>query len=359
VVITSFVSKSKRNFPIFGKTTLMKKIITTAVLFLGVQVSQAQLTQANHAPANGDTYINYQCDSTNITPGGSGANATWNYASVPTHSAILKNYSAVTSTNTAYPLANVFLSSTTGNSAYYASSASKLEYYGGNVNIGAVSAILNYSAPVISAKYPMSLNTTTTAVTGGTITFTQPISVTGSFNGNSLVIADATGTLILPGPVTYTDAIRVITTQTVYFTTFVASGTLTQVDYDYYGGGVKSPLFTISTASANTTAGAFTQTMVTRYKSAGTPVGVEENNQLFETVQVFPNPASTNVQFTSSTHEPISVSITDITGKQVLSGTQLNGNYSANLSGIERGIYFYTVCNQKGTLLRSGKLLVN
>ena len=99
--------------------------------------------------------------------------------------------------------------------------------------------------------------------------------------------------------------------------------------------------------------------MVTRYKSAVTPDGVEENNQLFEAVQVFPNPASTNVQFTSSTHEPISVSITDITGKQVLSGTLLNGNYSANLSGIERGIYFYTVCNQKGTLLRSGKLLVN
>jgi hypothetical protein len=56
----------------------MKKLyfsLLSIVLGLGMK---AQLTQGNHAPANNDMYSTWQCDSTGIAPGASGAGVVWN-----------------------------------------------------------------------------------------------------------------------------------------------------------------------------------------------------------------------------------------------------------------------------------------
>ncbi|MBL7902686.1 MAG: T9SS type A sorting domain-containing protein [Bacteroidia bacterium] len=337
----------------------MKHLFTSFLFFTGLQIGTAQLTQANHAPANGDLYDTWQCDSTNVSLGASGAGVTWNYSSVATRSSIVNSYSAVTSTNAAYPQANVFLSASPILNGYYKSTATGLEYYGGNVVVGSVAAVLNYSAPLVAANYPMNLNTTTTSVTGGTINITAPLSVSGTFTGTALIYVDASGTLNLPGAATYTDVLRVITSQTVDFVTFVGSGTLTQVNYDYYGGGVKSSLFTISTATAVTSLGTFTQTLVTRYKTpASPPNAIPESGSEAFSYQVFPNPGKDVVEFTTNNSMAVEVVVSDITGKELANYSLENGSYKMNLGAFTNGVYFYTIKSEEGKTLRTGKMLI-
>lgn len=337
----------------------MKHLFTSFLFFTGLQIGTAQLTQANHAPANGDFYDTWRCDSTNISLGGSGAGVLWNYSAIATRSSIVNSYSAVTSTNAAYPQANVFLSASPILNGYYKSSAASLDYFGGNVVVGTIAAVLNYTAPMITAKYPMNLNTTTTSVTGGTINVTSPITVGGTFTGTALVYADATGTLNLPGAATYTDVLRVITSQTVDFVTMIASGTLTQVNYDYYGGGIKSPLFTISTATAIAVGNVFTQTLVTRYKApANPPNAIPEASEDAYNYVVYPNPASDLVVFSTNNTNASEVIVSDVTGKEIGNFELENGNSSINLSAYQKGIYFYTVKSEEGKTLRTGKMLI-
>ncbi|HQQ93705.1 MAG TPA: T9SS type A sorting domain-containing protein [Bacteroidia bacterium] len=336
----------------------MKYIFTSLLFICGVRFASAQLTQANHAPANGDGYSEYQCDSTGITLGGTGAGTVWNYTAVPTHSNIVRLFSAVTSTNGTYPSANVFLSSNTGNTAYYNSTTNKLDYYGGNVNVGTVVASMIYTAPVLAANYPMSLNTTTMSTTGGTINFTSPLTIGGTFTGNSIVTVDATGTINLPGSVTYTNVYRVITSQTVNFVTAIASGTLVQVNYEYFGENVKSPVFAISTATAYAL-GVTTQTIVTRFKASTVPVGIQSQEFNSSAQTLFPNPASGYFELSGLNGTESSVSLCDLSGKQVWH-SEINGAYKRmDVSGLEKGLYIFTILDKSGSAVRKGKLLLN
>lgn len=337
----------------------MKQLFTSFLFFTGLQIGTAQLTQANHAPANGDLYDTWQCDSTNISLGGSGAGVTWNYASIATRSSIVNSYSGTTASNPVYPQANVFLSAGAAMNGYYKSSAANLEYYGGNVVVGNVAAGLTYTSPVISAVYPMNLNTTTTSVTGGSINITSPLPVTGTFTGTALVFVDASGTLNLPGATTYTDVLRVITSQTIDFVTIVGAGSLLQVNYEYFGGGIKSPVFAISTSTAITTLGTFTQTLVTRYKTpANLPNAIPESGEDFYNYQVYPNPASDFMVFSTNNTVASEVIIRDLTGKEIGNFELKNGNCTINLSAYNKGIYFYTVKSEEGKPLRTGKMLI-
>jgi len=337
----------------------MKHLFTSFLFFAGLQIGSAQLTQANHAPANGDLYDTWQCDSTNISLGGSGAGVVWNYASIATRSSIVNSYTGTSATSTVYPQANVFLSAGTAMNGYYKSSAANLEYYGGNVVVGNVAAGLTYTAPVISAVYPMSLNSTTTSVTGGSINITSPLPVTGTFTGTALVYVDASGTLNLPGAVTYSDVLRVITSQTVDFVTIVGAGTLLQVSYEYFGGGIKAPVFSISTSTAITTLGTFNQTLVTRYKApANPPNSISETGADTYNYSVFPNPGTDVMVFSTDNMQASELVISDITGKEIANFGLENGNYKLNLSTYTKGIYLYTIKSSEGKSLRTGKILI-
>jgi hypothetical protein len=337
----------------------MKHLFTSILFFAGLQIGTAQLTQANHAPANGDLYDTWQCDSTNISLGGSGAGVLWNYASIATRSSIVNSYSGTTASNSVYPQANVFLSAGAAMNGYYKSSAANLEYYGGNVVVGNVAAGLTYTSPVISAIYPMNLNTTTTSVTGGSINITSPLPVTGTFTGTALVYVDASGTLNLPGAATYSNVLRVITSQTIDFVTIVGAGTLLQVNYEYFGGGIKSPVFSISTSTAITTLGTFTQTLVTRYKApANPPNAIPETEGAAYVYHAFPNPAKDFMLVSTNNTEASVVSVSDITGKEIGNFALVNGSYKIDLSAFNNGIYLYTVKSVGGKHLRTGKILI-
>jgi hypothetical protein len=335
----------------------MKKIyfsVLSAVFALGINAQT--LTQSNHAPVSGDTYSMSVATGTISGPGAQGAGVTWNFSNVTVGSTVTA-YSASTSTNTTYNPANVVVNGTNGEASYLLASSSSLKYYGGNIVLGSFPATITYTAPAYYAAYPMSLNTFTTATIGGTL---SAASNNGTFSGNNSVIADGTGTLMLPGK-TYTNVLRVATSQTINFAVpslFVSNGVLNQDMYDFYVPGRKSPVMSISMSTVIappviTTASS--QTMVTVATDYLT--GIENNSFANEMVLVYPSPATTFVQFTVGNNAAF-VTVYDINGKQVDQKPVHNGSLKLDVSNYANGLYSYMITGNEKEVIKASKFTV-
>lgn len=348
----------------------MKKLYFSLFSVFAGLSSYAQFTQANHAPAAGDTWSTYQCDSTGVVPGTPGTGKLWNFASIPTRSAIVVNYAASASSgNAAYASANVSVSASNNNTWFYGSGVSQLDFYGGSFSLNGIAGERIFTSPALAANYPMSLNQPMTSVTGGSINVTSPLSSSGSFSGSANVVADATGTMVLPGTLgTFTSVTRMVYSLNTNFTVSVfgspVNGTLTETFHHYYQSGIKAPIFSISSATA--TIPSFTtasQTIVTRNKDAvgtsttGSTVGLSE--QVLTEVNVFPNPSSGFVNFAVNVSKAATVAVYDITGKQVEKLILSEGTARLDVSGYTSGMYIYSVSDSKGKVLKTGKLAVS
>lgn len=331
----------------------MKKLYFSLLsVALGLSLNAQTLTQTNHAFANGDMFSTYQMDSTNISPGASGAGATWNFASVATRSSVVNNYSATTSSNANYPSAGVVVASSTANPSFYSSTSTDMKYWGGNLVVGGIPATINYTSAAVQAAYPMGLNTAQSAVTGGSLVV---LGNNGTFTGNSNVILDGIGTLNTPGG-SFLNALRVVTSQTINFAAGIATGAVTQVNYDYYASGTKAPMFTISTSSLTSNIGAPSQqTVVTRYKALST--GINSVEIASNEVLVYPNPSTTYVNFVIENKNAVFISVYDINGK-LIENKSFNGSLKLDVSNYSNGIYTYKITAADNSVLKSAKFSV-
>lgn len=338
----------------------MKRIYLLVAGFVAGLTLNAQLTQANHAFATNDMWKMYQCDSTSINPGASGAGAIWNFGTITTHSSILTSYTAAAVTTTAFPTASIAVASSTADISYYSSNANGLYYSGGNIVVNPVSASLTYTAPAVYAAYPMSLNTTSSSVTGGSINVTSPTAATGTFAGNCTVLADGTGTLNLPGGVTFSNVTRVVTTQTINFNALV-TGTVIQKNYEYFDPSTKGPLFSIKMATVSTAfTSPSTQTFVSRAKTTTTTTTTGLSNESVSNINltVYPNPSNAFVNFAITTGNASKLMVYDITGKLVDTRAFTDGKVKLDVSTYNTGLYIYTVTAEDGRKLKSGKITV-
>lgn len=323
--------------------------------------SKAQLTQSNHAPAVGDTYTLLDCNPSGVAAGASGSGATWNFATVTTNStAYAYTASAVNSSMAVlYPNCNVVVASSSSDYAYQKSTATGLYYYGGNIYVNPVSASLVYTAPAVSAIYPMSLNTTSSSITGGSITASSP-PASGTFSGTSSATADGTGTLILPGAVTFSNVTRVLTSQFLTFTSSLVNGTVTQTNYEYFDPSIKGPVFAIRIATVATSFGApSTQTIVLRSNYSPTVSTVSVANLVDEAshITVFPNPC-TNAVNVNIDAAGATLMLYDITGSRVGTYKLNQGSNKLDMSAYSPGYYIYTVSGNNGKQIKTGKLTV-
>jgi hypothetical protein len=342
----------------------MKKIYTCMAASLMVFAANAQtLTQATHAPANGDTYSTKRADSVNIAPGAAGAGVTWNFANLALYNNKIANYTVSASANPNIPNGAQMASASANDQSYYMSSATDLRYYGGNFNVGGYGGSLTYTAPAILHVYPMSMNSTSTAVVGGNLNVPS-LSISGTYTGTSNTLADGNGTLILPGGAagTYTNVLRVVTSQTLNYNATV-SGVITKQNYDYYTPGVKMPLLTIAMFSL--TAPPFisvptTQTVVTVYKDyLMNTVSIGKNNAADVSLSVFPNPSNSLINFVTADNSVKEVRIFDLTGKLVDTKALTEGSLKLDVSAYAKGVYVYSLLNQSGETVKTGKLTVN
>lgn len=324
----------------------MKKIyLLIAATAISAGAFAQTLSQANHAMAVGNTYSTKQCDSTGITPGGTGASQVWNYGALSIHNAIVKNYTAVTVASTgsaaAYPSAGVAVSSGANANSFYSSNATDYKYWGGDVNVGGIGVVLNFSTAASYARYPMSLSTTTNNAISGSIT--TPLG-NGTFAGNCTVTASGSGTLNLPGR-SFSNVLKVTTTQTLSFTV-ILPGTLVQITNDYYSPAIsKAPLFTITNSTLMTTSASIQSYVYV--ESNYMVLGVKEQQDAATvSFEVFPNPASENVNisFNNPANETVSYEMINSLGQLVKSEKieAVNGNNKSKISlnGLESGLYF-------------------
>lgn len=329
---------------------LMKKTLLSLSILFSVAAS-AQLTYDNHAPALGNlNYSTYQCDSVGIVPGAGGAGQTWNYAISGLNSQ--KNYTTAASANVAFNPADVQVSSGSNNTLYYKASANDLQYYGGNLTISSFNMSVKYAAPAIYAIYPMALNTTTTSMTSGTVQVTTPLPTTQAFTGTCTALADGTGTLVLPAK-TFTNVIRVVTSQT------LIAGSVATVklqNYDYYsiGSAAKAPVLSIQASTVTSGFGTSTQTIVVVEKDYEL-VGINEVKAAKIDLSVFPNPASTFINFSTNSPDAVKVVAMDVTGKVVATETIEMGKAKMNTGNLSTGVYLYSVLGKDNETLKTGK----
>jgi len=340
----------------------MKKIyfIITG-LITATCVNAQTLTQANHAPNVGDTYQMYQCDSSAISAGSAGAGAVWNFSAIATRSSITRSYTAAAVTSTLYTNAAVAVASGSADVSYYSSDANSLKFYGGTLTVGGIAASLVYTNAAVLASYPMTLNTATNNSIGGTI---SALGLPGSFTGNSSARADGTGTLILPGTnATFTNAIRVVTSQTLSFSG-IATGVVTQVGYDYYVTGIKAPVFSISNSTFNITSpipSSSSQAYVFRNKNASitntTTVGLKD---LLEDIRIsaYPNPCNDKIEFKLTKSTDGIFQVFDLTGKLIESTNIQSDKFEVSTINYFEGLYFYKIQNHQGQSILTGRFAV-
>lgn len=336
----------------------MKKVYFSFLSLFVTVFASAQLTQGNNAPLSGETYSMFQCDNVAAGPGGSAT--TFSY--VVNTQTVLNAYTVAATSSTTYPQANVGVAFNSSNTAYYSSSASSLLYYGGNVATGQVMASLNYSAPAIHAAYPMSYNTTTNTAIGGSINVISPLPASGTFAGTNTTTCDGSGTLTVAG-MTFTNVLRVNITEVISFSTNLGNGTLDKETIRYFQIGIKQPIMSIETVSANTALGASSQTLVqhinaTPTNTLGSDVGIATFAPAQQAISVFPNPASNDVTVIVTNPAAAIIRVTDVTGKQVSASNIKSVKSTISVTDLQNGLYIYSVEDQGGNTLHTGKITV-
>ncbi len=332
----------------------MKKLYFSALsIIFGLSLNAQTLTQANHAPSNGDKYSTYQCDSS-FLPGAGTASSNWTYALI-THSSIVNNFTTQTTANPGYPGADISVSSNTANILYYKSSPTDLKHFGGYLNLNGIAAQVTYTAPAIYASYPMSFGTTTLSNTSGSLSV---LGQNGTFTGSCNANADGTGTLSLPSR-TFTSVIRIVTSQTINFTTGFGPGTVTQKTYDYYSiSDSKYPILSHSSSSVNAPPAApSTRTFVNVQKNYQV-VGLKENVKEEVSLNVYPNPSNSVVNFMTENVNAKTVLMYDITGKFIESQNLTNGKLILNVADYNAGLYIYKLNDGTNKTVKTGKLTV-
>jgi len=322
----------------------MKKLYFLFTVLGLTTMSKAQLTQSNHAPVAGDTYTLYHCDSTGVSTGASGTGVTWNYSSVITLTSSSFNYSTSVPTNTAYPNANIAVASKPTDAIYLKPSATGVDFYGGPIVVSAVSGQITYSTPALVMTYPCNMGASASKTISGNISIITPLSGTGTYTGNSTVNADATGTLVFSNR-TYTDVLRVVSSQTLNYTISGLPGTINYKIYEWYTPGIKQPIFSINTATVATMLGTSTQSYVARHKTtltaSSTPTPTDtgiHDYQADNSLEVFPNPASNVLNITINSPEG-QVNFYDVMGKMVLSENITMQQNSISTLNLPDGVY--------------------
>ncbi len=329
----------------------MKKLyFSFIIIFGGLTVSNAQLlTQANNAPVVGDKYDMYQIDSTGVTPGASGGSAVWNFTTAPTRTTILvsNNYTTAASitSGSIYPVASVAKVNNSGKN-FYTSNSNQLNFWGGNITIQSQSGDYVFSNAAIQAKYPMSLGTTTNSAFTGTVY--SGLGNGSISNGTATCLGDGTGTLNLPLR-SFSNVIKVMTYTRFEFVVSIASGTVTQLNYDYYSPLSKFPLFTITSSTISSNLASDVYSTLALINKDYQYVGINESVREIVSLNLFPNPAKNNftLNFVNENADAVSYEITNTIGQSVKKENLGNDkglvNYNINITELQAGVYFVKV----------------
>jgi len=318
----------------------------------------------------GDKFVIHNCSSNNISVGPGGVDTSWNFSTLvtlyPSGSDTVTAISAAsTELHAIFPASNTAIL-TSGSSMinYFIDNDTVLSQDGNYISSGNYTA---YSEPVDQLQFPFAFNNTFTNYYSGLIASTPAGSATTYtlITGSNTVIADAYGTLTLPGttgPVVYTNVLRTHGIQSYTDSVGVAGSPLvsyTKETYTWYSPDYHYPLLTIATTTGpgvNTTQVSYSDKQVAGDES------VSSQNAADVSFELFPNPVKDELNITYNTlnNEKVLISLSDMLGRQVavvadrysMGSQQLRYNTTI----LPRGLYL--VYFQTGTKSMTRKVVI-
>ncbi len=340
----------------------MKKIYLMALtcFALSNMTAQMTLTKANSEPIIGDINYTKTIDTTgfNMPNTVTGQNVVWTLTNAledggkDTTTYVTPSTFTNSSTYTGATIASINTGSTV---TYYKATATQYEVRG--LDGGLYDLNFN-SNTAIAAIYPVAYGYTNTDNFGGQMTVQGGGS--GPFTGTVTTIADGTGDLDINGVVTYSNCLRVKSTQHITFSlTFgLITGTIDQTIYNYYHSSSKFPLLTINyqhvvTAGAQTLDNSIATVSLKESVPTVLPTGIKTFNKANNLFSVYPNPATNevNIHLVTAKNETYNITILNTMGQVVK--TKMVANVSAgmydevlNVSDLTSGMYTIHV---KGT----------
>jgi hypothetical protein len=317
----------------------MKRNLLTILISICFASAHAQitLTQANSAPAVGDVYTYYPCDTMPV-PGSSGANITWNMTTAVTATPSSQTIVTPASTGYAasYPNANVAINAGSGVYQFISSSSTSVKQWG--VVQGAATTVVYNSPGAVFLTYPYTYATTytNTNVTG---TFTQ-----GTVTQSGTTTYDGYGTLKINGR-TYSNVARQKYDMT-YDYNYTSIGHLYYhtVSYIWYDGVHKTPLMEIISNDATGLTVSHTKTVII----SSYATGIEDVRAGIPGLNVYPNPARdvVHVDFPLSNSADVSFTLYNSIGEIVMTKTADPSAFireTIDISALRRGIYLLEI----------------
>lgn len=326
----------------------MRKFIIVLTIFASQAFGQMTLTSSyNPVPGNVEAWA--ICDTTNISPGNSGANQTWNFTGLIRQDSARVTYLSPGSTpySAQFPTSNI--ASNSGDSGYNYGTTSSGSYLLNGTQSPDI--LIQYTDPQKEMQYPFTYGSSFTDNFSANYTVgTTQIFETGTSN----VSGDAWGTINLPDG-SFANALRVkhlMITKDSTNSSLVIITTVTT--YSWFVPGRKFRVFGIVNTAVTYNGIPFGGVKFVNYNNNSTTIGIQ--NLSFETPdrytlsQNYPNPfnPSTNLEFGISNLEFVSLKIFNTVGKEIV--TLVNQKispgtykYIFDASGLTSGIYFYTL----------------
>ena len=308
----------------------MKKSYLFAALLLSGNTLFAQSfsrTDVGYTP--GDNFTMYT--SNYVNPGNAGTGVTWNFSTMTNNSQVTVA-TAVNSTGS-FLNANVKLTQSDGVEIFCSISNSDMEVLA--VNAGG--AAFTYTNPLTYMKFPI------TTSYNYTDAFAADVIASG-INVNRIGTVQSeysgAGTLITPAG-TFTNVIRIKSTQTITDTVPGMGNHSTIVAYNWYKAGVNHELANVTEVTSSSSS------QSAYYTSVPLNLGLEENELI--NLLVFPNPATNRIHINSD--EVISkVEVYQLSGELALEQTANATALEIDLTALNTGMYLVKVTGQNGAV---------
>lgn len=325
----------------------MKKIyftILSGLFFTQISNAQLILTKAANEPVIGDVNSSSRWDSTATLDNSTGPNTFWDFSSITSNtSSSTSNYTTVASTPSASAYSTSSFAEETGGGSYNffkstSTPTTQLELTG--IVQQSLSINLNSNSAIVSV-WPIAFGYNKTDAFSGTVQ-TATASVNGTATGNIHTIASGSGTLLLPGSITFTNVLQITSTQTINASLAfgLITATIVSKSCQYYHGTQKFPILTVNYQDIS---GAFSGSSGTIRINNSIYTGIRETS-LNSDFSLYPNPATDklNIVLTNKKAENVSVKIFNNLGQLVKTtqlGTATDINNQIDLTGLNSGIY--------------------
>lgn len=329
----------------------MKKLLLSLSVFCALSTSAQSLilTKAAFEPIIGDTSRAYVVDTSYYTSGLNvgltGANTLWTYSNLaasgnismsayvdPTAVPASSNYAGCTIVQKQGAL-NTFYKSVS-------SPSTQTEFQG----INSSSITMNFSNTAVNMRYPFAFGNVITDNFGGSFTF----SLSGSASGNATVIADGTGTLVLPNGVVFPNVLRVKSYQTTNFTALIINGNIKQTTYSWYDASQKFPILSINyqTTSISGSGSPTISAQVLGNKN-NFVIGLKEQELDPSAISLFPSPAGDLLKVDAGALKVNSIKLYNALGKEVMHSEAAN---ELKLTTLSSGVYIVEIKTDKGLI---------